>query len=63
MLSCQIFYSSEDIKQLSLLITVYTNHDAIKFKIYLGSSFEASWAMADRELKDGKKEIQKFEYL
>ena len=32
----------------------------MNFKVYLGSS---SKAMADREKKDGRMEIQKFEYL
>ena len=41
-------------------VLIETVDDVINFKIYIGSS---SRAMADREEKEGKMEIQKAEYL
>ena len=54
------FFTSQDIKQNVLLISIYTTDDVISLKIYLQSS---SKAMTKEERDEGKSEIQKFEYL
>ena len=41
-------------------VLIYAVDDVINVKIFLGST---SKAMADREKKEGKTKIQKFEYL
>ena len=54
------FFTSQNIKQNVLLISIYTIDDVISLKIYLQSS---SKAMTKEERDEGKSEIQKFENL
>ena len=56
----QTQFPSRDIKQYVFQILVQSIDDVINFQIYLQSSFQA---IADIRKKEGKREIQKFEYL